>query len=124
MTDTSEDGQTTITIRKSTLKRFNDAKKDTKTSDVPELSADQFLNSLLDTAEKVEEQGYGEGETETERVLDAIENQLHFAQATGAVRLPEEVCEQLDRIESAVSTAEERTGRVERLVEEFGGERR
>ena len=80
-----------------TLERFNGHKADARADDMPELSADSFLNTLLDTYERVQEQGgYPDG---------------------GSSDLPDDLRDQLDRIESAASTAEERTGSIENTLE-------
>jgi len=51
---------TTITVESDTLERFNRLKENTGDDDIPELSSDQFLKSLLDTWEENGESIYGE----------------------------------------------------------------
>jgi len=84
--------KTTLTVDQDTLDRFNDIKNqlDAEQSGVPDHSADTFLNALLDTWQAVE------GGMYEEHVGD------------------------LERLESSVQTIEERTGRLERMVEELG----
>ena len=55
-------GNTTITVQPDTLERFNELKAELGEAEpnVPEPSADGFLNSLMDTWEKVDDVGYGD----------------------------------------------------------------
>lgn len=79
------DGQTTITVSKSTLERFNDLKSDANDSTpghVPEPNADLFLQSLMDTWDAVD--------SETDTPVDYGELPAEL----------EAISEQLDRIES------------------------
>jgi len=96
MLSTSDMGR----VYEPTLERFNEHKADARADDMPELSADSFLNTLLDTYEQVQEQGsYG---------------------GAGSGEFPDGLRDQLDRIESAASTAEERTGSIENTLEHAG----
>ena len=81
-----------------TLERFNGHKADARADDMPELSADSFLNTLLDTYERVQEQGgYPDG---------------------GSGDVPDDLRDQLDRIESAAKEATNAAQSAEREVSE------
>lgn len=68
---------TTLSIRDSTAQRFNQLKADTNEPDVPEMTADLFLNSLMDTLEAVEDGHYGEANDPlTMSDVDVIADQL------------------------------------------------
>ena len=111
-------GQTTITVKERTLERFNDLKDEVNDAepDVPPSNADHFLKSLMDTWEKVVEEGYdgdvgdlepfggevpegfdsvefkpipdGQDTEELERRIEAVQEALD--------RIPERVVEELD----------------------------
>jgi len=85
-------GKTSITVTDERLERFNRLKDEASEDGVPDLSADQFLASLMDT-------------------WDAVDRG-HYSDAPD-----------MDGVESALATIEERTGRIERQVEELGGGR-
>jgi hypothetical protein len=100
---------TTISVDERTLERFNDKKAETKTDHTPELSADGFVNMLLDTLEKVEADGYGDG-------TDSVDGEV-----------PDALADQLQRIETAATearnaatTAEERTNSIQNTLEGLG----
>ena len=81
-----------------TIERFNDHKADARADDMPELSGDSFLNTLLDTYESVQENGsYDDAD------VTHAEKQLAEAWDTAARGgIPDDdLREQLDRIESA-----------------------
>lgn len=56
--------KTTISVQEDTLERFNEMKSDVSEAEpgMPDLSADLFLKSLMDTWDKVDEVGYGDTE--------------------------------------------------------------
>ena len=82
---------TTISVEDKTLERFRDLKAelDDRQDGVPDHTADSFMWALMDTWEAADEGYYSSDDTLTD--ITDLE-------------------ERLDRIESAASTAEERTG--------------
>lgn len=117
---------TTISLSEDTKDRFDELRP----GDVA--SADEFLGVLLDNYDD----GHGPSPDHTATVT-ARKSQLAEAIAdevaervTGKSVNPEVLADaldldrdKLDRIESAASTAEERTGRIEQTLEELGGGR-
>lgn len=98
-------GKTTITVQEDTLERFNRIKQEADDAEpaCPDTNADFFLGSLLDTWEKVEEVGYGGDSPEW-----VTEGNVEVQPLYG-----------LDDVLEAVRTIEERTGRIERTLEDI-----
>ena len=88
---------TTISVYADTLRRFKDLKAKTGDGDIPELSADAFMKSLMDAWEENEESIYGEV----------------------SVELPDDLRERLDRIESAAKEATNAAQSADRKLENF-----
>lgn len=95
---------TTISVDETTLERFNEKKAETKREHMPEMAANDFVQMLLDTLEKVQEHGYGDGESDPEDI-------------------PEEIRDQLQRIESAAIEATNAAQSAEHAVDELAGGR-
>lgn len=54
-------------------------------------------------------------------LADELKNELSMADDPGVSTDVEGLVEKVERLESAVGTVEERTGRIERVLEELGG---
>lgn len=93
-------GQTSIATRVETLERFNRLKDELNEEqpDAPDHNADSFLNAMMDEWEDRDDDTSGMGVAEYQRLLD-----------------------RLDRIESAASTTEDRTGSIQNTLEKMGG---
>ena len=97
-----------------TIERFNDHKADARADDMPELSGDSFLNTLLDTYESVQENGsYDDAD------VTHAEKQLAEAWDTAARGgIPDDdLRERLDRIESAAKEATNAAQSADRKLE-------
>jgi len=57
---TMSDDTKTLDVDASTIERFHEKRKETKTQHVPAMDASTFLSSLLDTLEAVEEGYYND----------------------------------------------------------------
>jgi len=79
---------TTITVESDTLERFNRLKENTGDDEIPELSSDQFLKSLLDAWEENDESIYGSLEVsvtnidELQERLDAMDEAMEYQSDT------------------------------------------
>ena len=120
------DEWTTISIRKRRRDRFNNLKADCNEHGVPEMSADQFLKVLMDTLEAAENGYYDAGGgVDVDELATKLEDALDTASMADdpGTRVGGELVESLEEIQASVSTVEERTGRVERTLEDMGARR-
>ena len=76
---------------------FHSLREDTKNTHVPEMDVDTFLSSLMDTYEAAQDGYYDDADSS--------------------------LTETMEEIQAALSTVEERTGRVERTLEDMGAHR-
>jgi len=97
---------TTLSVRKRTAERFHDEKDamDAADPNTPDLTSDEFVNTLLDTLDHARDGGYDSDDS-------------------GEAEFPDELYDQLQRIEAAATTAEDRTGSIESTLEAMGGRR-
>lgn len=86
-------GKTTISVDEATLARFNNLRE--SPNGTLEVSADMFLNDLM----------------------DGWEDKGGYWQETADLR---ELAAKVERVDKSLETVEERTGRIERAVEELG----
>lgn len=104
-------GKTTLSVDESTLERFHQQKTALEdVQDAPDHTTDSFLNALMDTWE-----ASGDPATLAE-----------VAPKTFAEHLVEELPQSgneaaLAELHDALATIEERTGRIERAIEDLGG---
>jgi len=110
------DERTTISVREQTLARFNDALSDinNERDSVPNHSADSFVSALLDTWAFVDDDY---NDPSVEELTEVLKEELVVADNRGM---------ELDtgRLFAAVETIEERTGRLEQMLEEMEGRHR
>jgi hypothetical protein len=78
---------TTITVEDDTLKRFNALKANTGDDNVPELSANDFLKSLLDAWEENDEAIYGDqyADVNATELAREIETMIDTAAYNGGI---------------------------------------
>jgi len=94
--------RTSITVDESTLERFNDEKGAFGADDMPNASADRFVNSLLDT-------------------LEAVESGHYDDLPDGLLVMRDADPETLEAIRESVENTEDRTDKIKWMLEELTG---
>jgi len=105
-------GKTTITVQDSTLERFKELKAELdKAQDAPDHSADTFLSALLDTWEKVNEDGYGNDVSVNANVIEKIAQRVE--------RLDHDVSRLVEQTEPIANGVENMENVSEEKIEAF-----
>jgi len=106
---------TTITVESETLERFNRLKENTGDDDIPELSSDQFMKSLLDTWEENGESIYGE-QPEAKAIAQELKESMDILTPEQAERITEQGDDRavLNRLDDLQTHIDSRFNEVQR----------
>lgn len=90
---------TTITVEDSTLERFKNLKQelDREQADVPEHTADSFLNAIMDTWEHSKDDI---AVSPAQEIAEELKDELVFAKESNAKVDPEAVIKRIDDLEN------------------------
>lgn len=93
-------GKTTITVQDETLERFKQLKSNATADDMPEQSADLFLQSLMDTWDGVEEGHYSDREETLQVISEQLENMDLKQTSLDEEHITETIKKRIDDLES------------------------
>ena len=101
---------TTLSVRDGTRDRFNNLKSQMNEEHLPEMSADVFLNSLMDTLEAVEGGYYKENQqkdVDVSAIADEVANQISMANEPGVEIDTQKLINRIDDLETELTTQHE-----------------